>query len=239
MIPKTIHYCWFGRGEMPELALKCMASWHKYMPGWDYQLWNEDNFDVDSVAYTREAYRAGKYAFVSDYVRLWALEREGGVYLDTDVEVFKSFDDLLEDKAFAGFEGSKHRPVGTCVMASVPGGEWITEMLEAYHCRHFVKADGTLDVFTNVQFISARMSANGFLQNGYEQFYKDLHVYPVDYFSPKHTNGDYICTENTYCNHHGVGSWENYDVKWKLFIMKLVGSKNTNRLVKLKRKLFG
>ena len=113
MIPKIIHYCWFGHGEMPDLAQKCIASWHKYMPDWDFKLWNEDVFDVSIVPYTKEAYEAKKFAFVSDYVRLWALFKEGGLYLDTDVEVFKSFDDLLKYNAFAGFEGSKHMPVGT------------------------------------------------------------------------------------------------------------------------------
>ena len=122
MIPKTIHYCWFGRGKMPEQAERCIASWRKFMPDWNYRLWNDYNFDLSLNAYAREAYEARKFAFVSDYVRLWALEREGGVYLDTDVEVFKPFDDLLGYQAFAGFEGSKHCPVGTCVMASEAHG---------------------------------------------------------------------------------------------------------------------
>ena len=87
MIPKKIHYCWFGRGEMPELAKECIASWHKYMPDYEYKLWNEDNFDVNAVPYTKEAYEVRKFAFVSDYVRLWALEREGGIYMDVDFEV--------------------------------------------------------------------------------------------------------------------------------------------------------
>ena len=87
MIPKIIHYCWFGKGEMPESAKKCLASWHEHMPDYDYKLWNEDNFDVNQYVYAKEAYEARKYAFVSDVVRLWALEREGGIYLDTDVEV--------------------------------------------------------------------------------------------------------------------------------------------------------
>ena len=111
MIPKTIHYCWFGKSEMPELAKKCIASWHKYMPEYEYKLWNEDNFDVYSVPYTKEAYDVKKYAFVSDYVRLYALNKEGGIYLDVDFEVFKSFEDLLHWDAFAGFEGSKHSPL--------------------------------------------------------------------------------------------------------------------------------
>ena len=239
MIPRIIHYCWFGRGEMPELAKNCIASWHRYMPEWEYKLWNEDNFDVNTVPYTKEAYEARKFAFVSDYVRLWALEREGGIYLDTDVEVFKPFDDLLDHKAFAGFEGSKYLPLGTCVMASEPHGDWVAEMLEAYQGRHFLKSDRTPDMTTNVQFITAKMHENGFLQNGKEQDYRDLHVFPVDYFCPRQTTGEYIRTENTYCDHLGVGSWTDLRVGWKTKIGQLVGQKNMTRLIKLKRKLFG
>lgn len=239
MIPKTIHYCWFGRGEMPEQAKQCIASWHKFMPDWEYKFWNEDNFDVEVNAYAKEAYEARKFAFVSDYVRLWALEREGGLYLDTDVEVFKSFEDLLELKAFAGFEGSKHLPVGTCVMASEAHGEWVVEQLEAYRDRHFLTPDGTFDMTTNVQFITAKMSEGGFVQNGVEQNYKDLHVFPVEYFSPRHTTGDYLRTENTYCDHLGMGTWDDKDPGWKARVARIVGQKNAARLIKLKRRLFG
>lgn len=239
MIPKTIHYCWFGRGEMPELVKGCLASWHKHMPDYEYKLWNEDNFDVSQNAYAKEAYEARKYAFVSDFVRLWALEREGGVYLDTDVEVFKPFDDLLVYKAFAGFEGSKHLPMGTCVMASEPHGVWVTEQLEAYRERHFVTPEGALDLTTNVQFICSNMRGQGFIQDGKEQDYKDLHVFPVEFFSPRNTVGEYIRTENTYCDHLGLGTWMGENAGWKMMIRKLIGQSNMTRLVKLKRKLLG
>ena len=222
---------------MPQLAKECIASWHQYMPDWDYKLWNESNFNVNSTPYTKEAYSAGKLAFVSDYVRLKALKEEGGVYLDTDVEVFKTLDPLLCNKAFAGFEGSKHKPMGTCVMASEAQGEWVTEMLEAYRNRHFIQADGTLDLTTNVQFITARMAANGFRQDGTEQDYKDLHVFPVDYFSPRHTTGEYIRTENTYCEHKGLASWGEHRRGWKGLVLSFVGQKNMTRLIKLKRRL--
>ena len=238
MIPKIIHYCWFGRGEMPELAQKCIASWHEYMPDWEYKLWNEDNFDVNMVPYTKEAYEAKKYAFVSDYVRLWALCNEGGLYLDTDVMVFKPFDDLLEYGAFAGFEGSKYLPVGTCVMASQPNGSWVSEMLEAYENKHFVAQDGVYDLTTNVQFITALMSKHGFIQDGKEQEYKDLHVFPVEYFCPRQTTGEYIRTGNTYCDHLGVGSWTEKGSGWKTRIARCIDSQYMTRLIKLKRKLF-
>lgn len=238
MIPRTIHYCWFGEGELPELAQKCIASWHEMMPEWEYKLWNEGNFDINSVSYTIEAYEAKKFAFVSDYVRLWALCHEGGLYLDTDVEAFKPFDDLMHYSAFAGFEGSKHVPLGTCVMASEAHGTWIAEMLEAYKNRHFL-VDGKHDCTTNVQFITALMAAKGFKQDGMEQDYHGLHVFPVDYFSPRHTTGEYIQTENTYCDHHGVGSWTNQDGDWKMMVGRLLGQGNMVRLIKLKRRLLG
>lgn len=238
MIPKLIHYCWFGPGEMPELARKCIASWHEFMPEYEYKLWNEDSFDVDHVPYTKEAYEAKKFAFVSDYVRLWALKNEGGIYLDTDVEVFKSFDNLLENNAFAGFEGSKYLPMGTCVMATEAHGVWITEQFDAYRERRFMKNDGSFDLTTNVQFISSKMREQGFVQNGKEQNYKDLHVFPVEYFCPRQTTGEYIRTENTYCDHLGLGSWADNNGGWKAKIGRIVGPKNMIRLIKLKRKLF-
>lgn len=238
MIPRIIHYCWFGRSEMPQLAKDCIASWHRYMPDWDYRLWNENSFDVQCVTYTKEAYEAGKFAFVSDYVRLVALEREGGVYMDVDFEVYKPFDDLLSHHAFAGFEGSKHQPVMMGVCASEPHGAWVKEMLDAYKDRHFI-VDGKLDLTTNVQFVTSIMATNGFRQDGSEQDYKDLHVFPVEYFSPLQTTGEYFRTHNTYCEHKGLDSWGNHKKGWKGLLLRLIGWRNMTRLIKLKRKLLG
>ena len=239
MIPQIIHYCWFGHSEMPQLAKDCIASWQQFMPDWEYKLWNEDNFDVNCIPYTAEAYAVKKYAFVSDYVRLWALKREGGVYLDVDFETYKPFDDLLRWKAFAGFEGSKHLPVMLGVCASEPQGMWVNEMLRYYHNRHFVKDDGSLDLTTNVQFLSAKMREHGLIQNGQAQDYKDLHIFPVEYFCPRQTTGEYIRTENTYCDHLGLGSWSDKDQGWKDMVRKIVGPKAMIQLIKLKRKLIG
>ena len=96
MIPKTIHYCWFGRNQLPKSAIKCISSWRKFFPDYEIKEWNEDNFDVNSIPYTAEAYQVGKYAFVSDYARFWILYHYGGVYFDTDVEVIKPMDDIIE-----------------------------------------------------------------------------------------------------------------------------------------------
>lgn len=237
MIPKTIHYCWFGQGEMPQLAVDCIASWHRYMPDWEYQLWCEDNFDINSNFYIREAYESGKYAFVSDYVRLWALERNGGLYFDVDFEVYKPFDDLLQYHAFAGFESSKYLPVMMGVCASEPHGIWVREMLSVYEDMHFLRPDGKPDITTSVQRLTALMVAGGLCQDGTEQDYKDLHVFPVDYFSPRHTTGEYVRTENTYCEHKGLGSWDTTSDGWKRCLLNVIGQRNMTRLIKLKRHL--
>lgn len=238
MIPKIIHYCWFGRGEMPQLAKDCIASWHKFMPDWDYKLWNEDNFDVNCTSYSKEAYEAGKFAFVSDVARLYAVKNEGGVYLDVDFEVYKSFEPLLKYHAFAGFEGCKRKLLMMGIFGSEAGGEWIDEVWHMYDHRHFIKEDGSCDLTTNVLAVTIMMSERGFVQNWKEQEYKDLHVFPTEYFAPRHTTGEYFRTENTYCEHKGVSSWSEQK-GWPKLMAKWIGQKNMTRLIKLKRKLLG
>jgi len=238
MIPKVIHYCWFGKGQMSELALKCIESWHKYMPDYEYKLWNEENFDVNSLPYTKEAYEAKKFAFITDYVRLHALYTEGGIYMDTDVEIIKPLDDLLGLSAFTGYEGSKYQPPVTGLMASAANGIWVKEQLDYYSLdKHFIMPDGSFDMTTNTKTITNIMKKNGFVPDGKYQIYKDLHVFPVDYFCPYQTTGELLITENTYCNHHFSGSWNDSPKKhsWNSFI----GQKNITRLIKIKRKLFG
>lgn len=237
MIPRIIHYCWFGRGPMPELALKCIESWHKYMPDYEYKLWNEDNFDIKSVPYVSEAYESRKFAFVTDYVRLYALYTEGGIYMDTDVEVLKPYDDLLTLPGFTGYEGSKNLPPVTGTMASEAGNAWVKEQLDSYQDAHFVLPDGALDTTTNTTRITRIMQKGGFIPDGKKQVYKDMHIFPVEYFCPRQTTGEIFMTEKTYCDHHFMGSWD--DNKKKTLFMKLVGQKNLTRLIKLKRKLIG
>ena len=237
MIPKIIHYCWFGRGEMPQLALDCIASWHKHMPDWEYKLWDEESFDVNSVPYVKEAYEAHKYAFVSDYVRLFALKHFGGLYLDVDFEVFKPFDILLTHSAFAGYEGSKHSPVMMGVLASEPDGEWVNEHLSNYTGRHFVRPDGSYDMTTNVSFNTGNMIREGLVCDGVEKDFRGLHIFPVDYFCPRQTTGEYIKTGNTFCDHKGLDSWN--ESKRMNLILRIAGPKFSIKLIKLKRKILG
>lgn len=210
MIPKIIHYCWFGKGEMPDLVQNCIASWHTHMPDWEYRLWTEDNFDIASApAYVQEAYAAKKYAFVSDYVRLWALEREGGLYLDTDVEVLRSFEPLMNDTAFIGLEESLALLPGTCVMACEANCQWIKDMLATYKGAHFLREAGTIDMTTNVQRLGEQMVQGGLLRERKIQYLPQwgLRVYTHDYFSPITSTRVMRKTKNTYSIHRFAGTW--------------------------------
>ena len=242
MIPKLIHYCWFGRGQMPELALKCIESWHKYLPGYTLKLWNEDSFDINTVPYVKEAYEARKYAFVTDYIRLYALYHEGGIYMDTDVEVLKPLDDLLDLPAFSGYESNKFTNFPTGLMASAAGGVWVKEQLDYYTDRHFILPDGSLDMTTNTVTISRIMKENGFELTGEYQVYKnDMHCFPSDYFCPMTSTRVLKLTKNSYCIHHFAGSWHTPTLKQKIkkFVFgKIVGAKLTDKLIQQKRKLF-
>ena len=184
MIPKKIHYCWFGKGKMPELALKCIESWRVNLPDYELKEWNENSFDINSNFYVKEAYESRKFAFVTDYVRLYALYTEGGIYMDTDVEVLKNLDPFLDLPAFSGFEDNVHIPTG--IMAAEKGSVWAGWQLKYYDDRHFLLPDGTLDLTTNVEIIGRLMGEKGFiLRNGLYNFQNIITIFPRDYFCLK------------------------------------------------------
>ncbi len=235
MIPKIIHYCWFGRGKMPALALKCIESWKMFLPDYELMLWSEDNFDVNTYRYTKEAHESKKYAFVTDVVRLKALKEIGGIYMDTDVEVLKSFDDLLYLPAFSGFESLNFVPTG--IMASEKDGKWVTEQLKYYTDRPFILEDGSFDQTTNTTSISNYMQGRGFLLDNSYQIFDEMHFFPHDYFSPL-VWGKISKTDNTYCIHHFAGSWNPRSRRLKRwFFRKIVGGNLTVKLVMMKRAL--
>jgi len=207
MIPKTIHYCWFGRGEKPELALRCIESWKKYCPDYEIVEWNEDNFDINSNLYVKQAYEARKFAFVTDYVRLWAMYNHGGIYMDTDVMVLKSLDEYLDQEAFCGFESQTKINTGT--LACVRGFALFKELLADYENRVFFHADGTMDMTTNVETISNLMIPRGFVPNGEKQTVEGLTIYPKNIFCPPHNRlGDAAYIKDTVAVHYFSGSWK-------------------------------
>ena len=231
MIPKKIHYCWFGRGEKPELAVKCIESWKKYLPDYELKEWNEDNFDISQNQYVCEAYENRKFAFVTDYVRLYAIYTEGGIYMDTDVEVVGSYNQFLHHHAFSGFETDGNVPTG--MMAAEKGSVWAKELLDQYQERVFVQSDGSFDMTTNTTVITNYMLRKGLmLNNQYQDFPGLCTMYPADFFCPKdHRTGKIRCTKNTVCIHHFAGSWLNHSF-WadlrhniKTILVKICGEK--------------
>lgn len=239
MIPRIIHYCWFGHGEMPELVTRCIASWHTFMPDWEYRLWDENNFDIDAASdYVREAYAARKYAFVSDYVRLWALEREGGVYLDTDVEVIRPFDELLNEKAFIGFEESKAKTLGTNVIGSEFHMSWLRDLLKYYNSLTFANQDGTLNMTPNSEIIAQYMTTKGLIRDGREQIIEGIHIFDFHHFSPITSTRVMRKTKDTYSIHHCYASWQELN-RSHCFMDCVIVREVMNVLVQLKRKSFG
>ena len=207
MIPKIIHYCWFGRGEKPELAKKCIASWRKSCPDFEIREWNEGNCDYLSIPFMAEAYAAKKYAFVSDVMRLIVLEQYGGVYFDTDVEVLRDISPLLDDEGFIGFENDQFVNSGQ-VMAAKAHHPVIQAMIEEYKKLHFTNADGTATPVGCPRLNTDVMERFGLIRNGREQVVAGIHVYPADYFNPvDSTTGKLTKTVNTYSIHWYSMSW--------------------------------
>ena len=207
MIPKIIHYCWFGRGEKPELAKKCIASWRRFCPDFEIREWNEDNCGDLAIPFMAEAYAAKKYAFVSDVMRLVVLEQYGGVYFDTDVEVLRDISPLLEDEGFIGFENDRFVNSGQ-VLAAIPHHPVIGAMIAEYKTLHFLNPDGSINAVGCPHLNSDVMERFGLVRNGQEQLVAGIHVYPEDYFNPMDsTTGKLTKTEHTYSIHWYSMSW--------------------------------
>ncbi len=243
MIPKILHYVWMGGNPLTPLAEQCLAFWQEHMPDWKIRQWNESNFDIAAAPqYVRQAYEARKFAFVSDYVRLWALEQYGGVYVDTDVKVLKSYEPLLIDTAFIGFEESKAHLPGTCVMGCEPHCQWVRDMLALYDGIEFIKPDGSLDMTTNVDrmgkvMIKELSSDRYWKQNQYIEKW-GLRIYTHDYFSPITSTRVMRKTKNTYSIHYFAESWRDGKPApgWRNWT---ITREIINVLVQLKRSLLG
>lgn len=203
MIPKKIHYCWFGRGEKTKLVRKCISSWKKYCPDYEIIEWNEDNFDVNMNAYTKMCYGMKKYAFLTDYIRLLVVSQYGGIYFDTDVEVIRSFDDLLKVPAFFGFENNTHVASGLGFGAE-PNNEIVMQMVNEYN----KLLDGQHGTIGCPVLNTEALMKFGLKLNGKKQVLKEGTIYPAEYFNPMNSATGEIClTDHTYSIHHYSMSW--------------------------------
>lgn len=227
MITKTIHYCWFGRNPLPSSARKCIASWKKYLPDYEIKEWNEDNFDVNCIPYTRDAYTAKKYAFVSDYARFWVLYHYGGVYFDTDVEVIRPMDEFIAKGPFMGWE----KPGSTGVYSIAPGlglaankeQPLYQEILDGFEDLTFCNEKGEINKYTMIPLVTDLLTQKGLKKDGSMQVIDDVILYPSDYLCPmEYFTGKVTITDNTYAIHWYSMTWLPKTAIWKFKLIRLV-----------------
>lgn len=239
MIPKTIHYCWFGGKSEPIDVKRCIESWKKFMPEYKIIRWDEHNYDINQCQYMADAYKEKKWAFVSDFARLDIIYREGGIYLDTDVEAIKSFDDLLHEKMFCGFESrdsigvKRNTPIEYSVNLGLgygaeKGHPILKEMIDLYSKLSFYNHDGSLNLIACPRYQTQILIKHGLKPNNISQRLRDCIVYSPEYFCPLSnvTNKILSLTENTYSIHHFTTSWASpKDLKarkWKNKLNKIM-----------------
>jgi mannosyltransferase OCH1-like enzyme len=251
MIPKIIHYCWFGRNPLPPFAIKCIESWKKYLPEYEIKEWNEDNFDVNIIPYTKEAYETKKYAFVSDYARFWILYNYGGLYFDTDVEVIKNMDDIIVRGPFMGCEKDASDTTVASVVPGLdlgvnpglglgvnPGLGLYKELLNEYAKLHFINSDGSLNQKTIVAYTSEILCRHGLKHTNQIQECAGVWIYPKEYFCPiDYNSGKKELTINTRTIHHYSATWKTSKQKYKHQLVRFLGPTITSCMVKLKHLL--
>lgn len=227
MIPKIIHYCWFGRNPLPSSAKRCIASWKKYLPDYEIKEWNEDNFDVNRIPYTRDAYAAKKYAFVSDYARFWVLYHYGGVYFDTDVEVIRPMDEFIAKGPFMGWE----KPGSTGVYSIAPGlglaankeQPLYQEILHGFEHLNFYDENGERNNYSMIPLVTDLLTQKGLKKDGSMQVIDNVILYPSEYLCPmEYFTGKVTITDNTYAIHWYSMTWLPKTAIWKFKLMRLV-----------------
>lgn len=255
LIPKKIHYCWFGRNPKPELAEKCIESWKKFCSDYEIIEWNEDNYDIQSAPlFVRQAYEAKKWAFVTDYVRLEVVYKNGGVYLDTDVEVIKELDELLKYRAFFGRQNESMINTGLGFGAE-SFNPFLKSLMTTYHCIAFLKEDGSYDTTPCPERDTKVFFEYGLNEgNSLQIIFDGIACLPIDYLSPKdYMTGKLRVTDNTYTIHHFAESWMSEidknkmkEIRRTLYhptikertkrrIVKTIGHKNIERVRKIFR----
>lgn len=229
MIPKIIHYCWLSGDPYPPLIENCIQSWKKHMPEYQIILWDTDRIDINSNLWLKQAYEHKKYAFASDYIRFYALYNYGGIYLDADVEVLKSFSPLLDLIQIVGEEASGD--IEAAVMGAEKGLSWVKECLDYYQDRQFIKQNKEFDMRPVPLLVTSILSKT------------DIKVMPFYYFSPKDYNiGKIMISDETYCIHHFDGKWiqKGFTYKIKILLHKFIyfnfGRTGHNKLVRIIRK---
>jgi len=230
MIPKIIHYCWLSGNPYPELTKKCIQSWKNYLSDYQIILWDTNRIDINSNLWIKQAYENKKYAFASDYIRFFALYNYGGIYLDADVEVLKSFNNILNQEYFVGEEASGD--IEAAVIGAEKGLDWIKKCLEYYENRPFIKQNGLFDI-TPVPMLLSVIAGE-----------YNLKILQYDYFSPKNYQiGKINISDNTFCIHHFDGKWVQKNLKYKIklyahrFLYFFLGRSGHNRIIKIIRKI--
>ena len=226
LIPRTIHYCWFGRGKLPELVKTCMASWRKQLPGYEIREWNEDNFNINANVYCRQAYEMKKWAFVADYARLAVLLEYGGLYLDTDVEVLCDLEGFRRCSLFLGMEDETQ--INAAILGARAGHPWLRQLVDHYGRRNFITAEGEADLTTIVSFLTGEAHKIGFSgANHYQVLKHDVHIFPTDYFYPVNAQGIAASFSSRTCSiHHFSGSWLPPGDKLKKWVRQVIGPRN-------------
>lgn len=219
-IPKIIHYCWFGGNPLSNDVLKCIESWKKYCPDYEIKEWNESNFDIARFDYMKEAYEAKKWAFVTDIARLIVVYENGGIYMDTDVELIKPLDDLLEYAGYMGYEGNN---IATGLgFAAEKGNAFIKKMLDDYEGIHFIKEDGSMDSTPCPERNTIVLKEMGLRCDGSYQIIDGVHFFPEEYLCPIdwQTREMNNMTENTISIHHYTASWKKWYLREKYYNRK-------------------
>lgn len=229
MIPKKIHYCWFGNNPLPESVQRCIKSWKKYCPNYEIIEWNESNYNINKIPFIEKAYKERKYAFVSDYARLDIIYNEGGIYLDTDVEIINNIDSLLKHNCFLGFEfaGEVNTGIG---FGAIQNHQFIYENMQYYHNAGF----DMNNIVTCVNVTSSLLEKKGLQSIDKNQVLGDIHIYSTEYFCPlNYKTNELNITENTYSIHHYDATWQPFKMKAKSKIKKLLGNRVASFIKKL------
>ena len=230
-ISRTIHYCWFGGNALPDAAKECISSWKKYFPDYEVKEWNESNFDIHCCKYVEKAYEQKKWAFVSDYARFWILYNYGGLYFDTDVEVIKNFQRLIDKGPFMGCEEA-----GNNIFSANPGLGLYKEILNYYENIAFDFKEGNVE--TVVTHTTQILKEKGFKGIGDIEYIDGIYIYPPEYFCPMNQfTGKITITSNTCSIHHYTASWQNGYSRFKAKLQKIVGLNVTNKIIIIKRKM--